>query len=321
MSEKIIKIGAITVTVVVIAMVGFFLFPVENIKEYVALVKMKPEKQYIQIGFAGDSMFDRGIRYYADQNGDNDFIFQNIKDFLLKNDLNVVNLEGPITDNESISAGSAPGSTKNYFFTFDPSVAATLHKNNIKLVNLGNNHIENFKKEGIVQTEKYLTDAGVDFFGSPYGAKSIIKDIEGLKVAFVNYNQFLADLPEEWGATMREIQEARLKSDIVMVFCHWGVEYALSATPEQIDLGRRFVDAGADLVIGAHPHVTEPMEEYKGKRIYYSLGNFIFDQYFSEDVRTGLFVSVKIDKETKSLEFTENRTYLQSGGQTILLDH
>src|SRR3990167_10641093 len=106
MSEKIIKIGAITVTVVVIAMVGFFLFPVENIKEYVALVKMKPEKQYIQIGFAGDSMFDRGIRYYADQNGDNDFIFQNIKDFLLKNDLNVVNLEGPITDNESISAGS-----------------------------------------------------------------------------------------------------------------------------------------------------------------------------------------------------------------------
>jgi len=77
--------------------------------------------------FAGDLMFDRGIRYYASLNGGNDFIFEKISDLLLKNDLNVVNLEGPITSNKSVSSGTVPGSVNNYYFTFDPSVAKTLY--------------------------------------------------------------------------------------------------------------------------------------------------------------------------------------------------
>jgi len=72
------------------------------------------------------------------------------------------------------------------------------------------------------------------------------------------------------------------------------------------------------LVVGSHPHVVQSVEIYNGKRIYYSLGNFVFDQYFSEEVRNGLGVTVKIDSETKQLGFEEKKLYLQSGGQTIL---
>ena len=83
-------------------------------------------------------------------------------------------------------------------------------------------------------------------------------------------------------------------------------------------LAHQFVDAGADLVVGSHPHVIEPSEVYNGKMIYYSLGNFIFDQYFSQNVRNGLGVEVKIDKVAKQMDFYEKHFYLDSNGLTRL---
>jgi len=272
------------------------------------------KNDFTKILFVGDLMFDRGIRYYSDKNGGNDFIFEKIATALFENDLVVANLEGPITDNKSISSGTTPGSTNNYFFTFDKSVAKTLFEQNIRLVDLGNNHISNFGQAGQVSTEKYLSQSNVDYFGAPGSNQSIVKNIGGLKIGFVGYNQFSADQPEN---IINEIKEIKINSDIAVVFCHWGVEYSLIETEDQKSLAHEFIDAGADLVIGSHPHVTEPMEEYNGKRIYYSLGNFVFDQYFSEDVRNGLGVVVKIDKTTKQMEFSEKHFYLGPNGQTI----
>jgi len=263
-------------------------------------------------------MFDRGIRYYAQKNGGNDFIFDKISPTLLSNDLVVANLEGPITDNKSISVGTAVGSADNYFFTFDPSVAKTLFENNMRLVDLGNNHILNFGQAGLDSTEKYLSEAGVDYFGSRAPLKSKIENIHGVNIAFVSYNEFSDDSAEdEQNTTVEEIKKAKASADIVIVFCHWGVEYALNPTDGQKELAHQFIDEGADLVIGSHPHVIEPMEIYNGKRIYYSLGNFIFDQYFDENVRNGLGVEVKVDKITKELSFSEKYFYLDSNGQTI----
>lgn len=264
-------------------------------------------------------MFDRGIRYYAQKNSGNDFIFDKIAPVLSKNDLVVANLEGPITNNKSISAGTAPGTADNYFFTFDPSVAKTLFDENIKLVSLGNNHILNFGREGLAETKNYLDQAKVGYFGAPDYPKSASKEINGIKITFINYNEF-ADLPQDINqkSTIEEIQKAKNYSDVIIVYCHWGIEYLDSAIDEQKSLAHQLVDAGADLVIGSHPHVIEPMEIYNGKRIYYSLGNFIFDQYFSEDVRNGLGVQVQIDKTTKELSFKNINFYLDSNGQTIL---
>jgi poly-gamma-glutamate capsule biosynthesis protein CapA/YwtB (metallophosphatase superfamily) len=287
-------------------------------QNFTAAISDIQEKNYVQLLFAGDLMFDRGIRYYAQKNGGNEFIFDKISPLLLSNDLVVINLEGPITDEKSVSAGTAPGSTDNYFFTFDPSLAKTLFQENIRLVDLGNNHILNFGQTGLDSTEKYLSGKNVSYFGAPSGQRSIIENINGVKIAFVSYDEFNGNSEVGQNAVVDEIKKDKSQTDLIIVFSHWGIEYNLTPTDNMKSLAHQFIDAGADLVVGSHPHVIEPMEIYNGKRIYYSLGNFIFDQYFDEDVRNGLGVEVKIDKTTKQLDFEEIKFYLDSNGQTIL---
>lgn len=272
-----------------------------------------------KILFVGDIMFDRGIRYYADKNGGNEFIFKQISSTLLGNDLVVANLEGPITDNNSISINSKEGESGSYFFTFDKSLAKTLYNQNIRLVNLGNNHILNFGSSGLESTKNYLSQNNVSYFGGPEEVKSTIKNINGIKIAFVSYNEFYGDIETEKGLVIDEITKNKEKADLVIVFCHWGDEYTLAPRSSISDLARNFIDSGADLIIGSHPHVIQPMETYKGKRIYYSLGNFVFDQYFSEDVRKGLGVKLIINPETKTVDYQELRFYLDSNGQTVLM--
>jgi len=273
----------------------------------------------IKLLFLGDLMFDRSIRQAARKNG-NDFIFAKLADWLANNDLVVANLEGPITDNPSMSLNTLPGSDSNFIFTFDPSLAQALVDNNIRLVSLGNNHILNFGQTGLEATKQYLNGAGVAYFGAPGEERSIIKEIKGVKIGLVNYNQFIGNAAAEQAATIEEIKKNKTQADIVIVYAHWGIEY--DSVPKEVikNLARQFVDAGADLVIGSHPHVIQPMEEYQGKRIYYSLGNFVFDQYFSKAVRQGLAVVVKINSATKQLEFEEKKLYLQANGQTTLIE-
>ncbi|OGZ77308.1 MAG: AmmeMemoRadiSam system protein B [Candidatus Staskawiczbacteria bacterium RIFOXYD1_FULL_37_73] len=275
------------------------------------------ERKYVQILFTGDLMFDRGIRYYAQKNESNEFIFEKIYPLLINNDLVVSNLEGPITNEKSISSGTAPGSANNYFFTFDSSLAKTLYRENIKIVSLGNNHILNFAWQGLESTKEYLDGAGVGYFGAPEEQRNVIKEMGGVRIGFISYNEFYGDNEEEQNAVLEEIKDIKQKSDLVIVFSHWGPEYRLTSTDTIKDLAHKFIDGGADLIIGSHPHVIVPMEEYKGKRIYYSLGNFVFDQYFDENVRNGMGIVVKVNLETKQLNFEEIKFYLQSGGQTI----
>ncbi|OGZ78500.1 MAG: hypothetical protein A2528_01625 [Candidatus Staskawiczbacteria bacterium RIFOXYD2_FULL_37_9] len=310
--ENIIKIILIAVAVISATV---YLFLPENLSS--PNNKFPQQKSFARILFVGDLMLDRGIRYYANKNGGNNFIFEKIFLTLSENDLVVANLEGPITDNKSISSGTAPGSANNYFFTFDPGVAKTLFENNIKLVSLGNNHILNFGRGGLAQTKNYLDKANVDYFGAADYPKTISAEINGIKITFINYNEFSEIGELEQKETIEEIEKAKTYSDIIVIYCHWGVEYALTASDSQKNLAHNFINAGADLVIGSHPHVIEPMEIYNGKKIYYSLGNFIFDQYFSEAVRNGLGVAVKINKNTKQLDFSEKYFYLDSNGQTV----
>lgn len=278
------------------------------------------EDKYVNLMFVGDIMLDRGIRYYAEKNGGNDFIFDKISSTLLDNDMVIGNLEGPITNNKSISLGTIPGSTNNYYFTFDPSWAETLYKNNIKIVNLGNNHILNFGRNGLLATKEYLNASKVGYFGTPDGPKSTSITLKELRITFISYNEF-SYLPEgiEIKSTIEEIKKAKDFSDIIVVLPHWGIEYELSASDTQRALAREFIDAGADLIIGTHPHVVEDVDAYNGKMIYYSLGNFIFDQHFDENVRNSIGVKVKINTKTKNMEFTEERFYLEKNGQTISL--
>ncbi|MFA6521905.1 MAG: CapA family protein, partial [Candidatus Gracilibacteria bacterium] len=107
-----------------------------------------------------------------------------------------------------------------------------------------------------------------------------------------------------------EIKKVRPESDFIVILPHWGVEYARKPTVGQIKEARMFIDAGADLIIGTHPHVIETIEEYKGKYIFYSLGNFIFDQYFSVDTMQGLAVGASLKKQSDGVSMNvEYRIY------------
>lgn len=273
-----------------------------------------PESREVKILFFGDLMFDRYIRQVSSVKG-GDFIFQKVSDLMSGSDLVVANLEGPITENKSVSVDSEIGSRNNYIFTFEKNLPECLARNNIGLVNLGNNHILNFGKEGLARTKEYLEGSGIGHFGhveGPEGA-SVVRDVEGIKVAFVSYNEFARGSEE---TALEKIRLLKDWSDVLVVYAHWDREYEKISRPSTKELARKFVDHGADLVIGSHPHVVQDQEDYKGKRIYYSLGNFVFDQYFDPNTQEGLAVGVSINSADFSMKFEETALIMERSGQT-----
>jgi poly-gamma-glutamate synthesis protein (capsule biosynthesis protein) len=151
---------------------------------------------------------------------------------------------------------------------------------------MGNNHITNFGEEGVASTREYLDKAGVAYFGGVHGDEPVYHTDTNL--SFVSYNQFGGNSPDEVAYI---IQKEKEQGKTVIVYAHWGEEY--TTTPSGIrDVAKLFAASGADVIIGSHPHVVMPYEHIGKTIVYYSLGNFIFDQYFSKDVRHGLAVEL-----------------------------
>lgn len=257
----------------------------------------------VDIIFGGDMMFDRSVRQMMEKEG-GDFIFSCIADRIQSVDLVVANLEGPITNTPSMSVGSVIGSPQNFTFTFPPETAPLLKRHNIGLVNLGNNHILNFGDDGVEQTKKYLDAAGVNYFGDPHAleedrvARTTIKDVH---FSFVNWSEWTpvrkpsaSNGAGELSSITEQIKKESDAGRVTVVYTHWGEEY-VPATERQKRLAHAFVDAGADIVIGSHPHVVQEHELYKGTHIYYSLGNFVFDQFWEEAVHRGLLLDVEFN--------------------------
>lgn len=270
----------------------------------------------VKILFTGDIMLDRYIRQVSEKRG-NDFIFAGVQELLAKNDLVVSNLEGPITDNPSVSVNSEIGARDNYIFTFDPSAADQLAKQNIKLVNLGNNHSLNFGEAGLSKTKENLKSSNVDFFGDPMGEKRLaVWEKNKVKLVFISYNQFEKDAKNK---TLADLEQAKkMKATQIILYTHWGTEFAGQSDAKIKELAHSFIDSGVDLVIGSHPHVVQENEQYLGKMIYYSLGNFIFDQYFSPETQQGLAVQFEINPRDKKIVAKEIPVSMKSNGQTIL---
>lgn len=269
----------------------------------------------VSILFGGDMMFDRYIRTVMRKRG-TDYPLSPLKNTLAEADLVVANLEGPITDQSSVSETSVIGARDNYFFTFDTHVAEMLKRFHVNAVNIGNNHILNFKEEGVRQTKQALDWSQVEYFGSPLAGDNriLVREIKGARIALVNYNQFVFQGKEK---ALADIESAKNQADVVVLYTHWGTEY-VPATAKVKELARVFIDAGADVIIGSHPHVVQEHEVYHGKTIYYSLGNLVFDQYEEESTQQGLLVKMTIDAETRALNFKEIPVLLRRTGETVL---
>jgi poly-gamma-glutamate synthesis protein (capsule biosynthesis protein) len=279
-----------------------------------APVLAEPTSSTTTVIFVGDMMFDRYIRQQSLWRG-YDAVFAKTTPLLEIADTVVANLEGPITASPSVSMGSVYPDPHNFVFTFPPTIAKELARFNFGAVSLANNHSTNFGRTGIEETKQYLSAAGVAYFGDPYGgAVSTVLTLKGQKIALVGFNQFGGpNVPK----VVEEINRLQSTVDWVVVIAHWGVEYESEPNADQIEWAHKFVDAGADLVIGAHPHVIQSKEMYRGIPIYYSLGNFIFDQYFSPAVRCGLILET-IFEVGQPIKIMEHHDYLEKDGSTSL---
>jgi poly-gamma-glutamate synthesis protein (capsule biosynthesis protein) len=249
-------------------------------------VVVDPAAHEARLLFVGDLMFDRSVRSYARTTGLEQLFSCAVED-LQSVDGVIGNLEGPITDHASVSEGKKVGEQGNTQFTFAPEVAPLLHDLGFVAVSIGNNHIRDFGPAGIASTRSYLDTAGIAYVGDPKDQKtnSTTLSINGVPVTLIVYNEFFGS-PEETITALHEHE-----NETTVVFAHWGNEYQQPSAGQRA-LAKRFVEAGADIVIGAHPHVIQESEVIDGVPVYYSLGNFIFDQYWSEQVRTGAGVVV-----------------------------
>ncbi|MBP9761117.1 MAG: AmmeMemoRadiSam system protein B, partial [Candidatus Magasanikbacteria bacterium] len=273
----------------------------ETTSHYVGyFVKGEPlQEKAVSILQFGDMMLDRNVQNRMEKNGGPDYLFTHVAGrehrFFQGVDIVTANLEGPFADVRRPT-------TKSIAFRFDPALIPTLQKYGFNLFTLANNHTLDMGKLGFEETKKNLAAAGIPYYGNEFYVQDdslLIQDIAGKKIAFLGLNDTHNSL--DAAEVDRLIQKAEAEADVTIVNIHWGVEYEPLSHPRQRSLAHSYIDAGVDIVIGHHPHVVQEMEVYNGKPIFYSLGNFIFDQYFSVPTQESLGVGMVIYNEGLSL--------------------
>lgn len=297
--------------------VGLFLFsqkkfvdmPSITLEQGLASVFLQKKAEPITLVFAGDVMFDRGVkrnveRYLA---GDFSGLFANTP-YLQTADITFLNLEGPVA-----TGGRNVGSI--YSFRMDPIVLSALKNAGIDIVSFANNHVGDYSKVAFDETLENLDHAGIAYTGAgkDYTEASTPKIIEvrGQKIGFLGFTDvgptWLVAKENSSGTILATdknidsiIQLAKEQVDLLVVSFHFGDEYSL-VNARQERIAKNAIDNGADIIVGHHPHVMQRVDEYKGKPIFYSLGNFIFDQYFSEHTMRGMVGTVSYNPETKEL--------------------
>ncbi len=210
-------------------------------------------------------------------------------------DIVFANLEAPLIEDSRYAAQHTFAGCKEF--------AGFLSDIGINVVSIANNHILEQQPEGFYRTLQYLEESLVFWVGKQVRGMSNIKIFQskGVRVGFVAFNAIhdiinpglVADLHESYVLEcIRKMKVAEV--DICVISLHWGDEYVNLPSASQMSLAHRFIDAGADIIVGHHPHVVQPVESYKTGLIFYSLGNFIFDVIWSRNVRTGAMARVRV---------------------------
>ncbi|HPL56343.1 MAG TPA: CapA family protein [bacterium] len=265
------------------------------------------QSEEVSLVAVGDVSYSRAVERMVKKNGSTLYPFLRVQDYLKSADLVFGNLETPITPGETIP-------DFNMMFRSNPGTEQALKEVGFSIVSLANNHTPNFGAKGLSDTFKYLDDVGVKYVGAGENIQraneAIFVEEKGIKFAFLAYNDDDV-VPPSYQAgegqagtafmntqTMVEaVKQAKPKADYVIVSMHSGNEYVAEPNDSQVNFARTAVDAGADLIIGHHPHVVQTMEKYKNKFIFYSLGNFVFDQPQMEQTKQGLAVKIIFSKD------------------------
>lgn len=295
---------------------------------YIPKVISKPEPD-TKINFlaVGDIMLDRGVRYKVKNFGDNDytFPFQKIKPALESADILFGNLESLISD-KGRKVGSACCS-----FRADPKAIDGLMFAGFDVLTVANNHDIDYTSVALLDSLERLQKTNIEYVGAgkneeeAFGLK--IKELKETKIGFLGYSIFavpgwragenspgIALITEKDKEKVKnDIKLAKEKVDILVVSPHFGIEYATKQNKEQEKYYKEWIDSGADIIIGHHPHVIQPIEKYNNGWIAYSLGNFVFDQDFSENTMKGIILKIAIEnkkiQDVTSEQFKMNKNY------------
>lgn len=218
---------------------------------------------------SGTSIFEKELKK---QDNDINFIFKNVKDIFESDDVTIVNFEGVLADDYSIPSKKRENS---YLFLAPTEYGAVLPDNGVEMATIENNHIGDFGQDGIDSTTKVLDENGIAWANMEHMATY---EAQGLKIGLLAYQTLNQPFTSEElkYIVADDIEEARETCDLVCVYFHWGNELDYSPRDNQVMLGRAAIDAGADLVLGAHSHRINPIECYKDRYIVYSLANCSF---------------------------------------------
>ncbi|MFT3745645.1 MAG: CapA family protein [Pyrinomonadaceae bacterium] len=266
-------------------------------------VKVEPKTDDRTATFVavGDIMLSRGVAKAIARSGNISYPFSKLDDVLLKSDFNFGNLESPVSGNDQVlGAGLVFNARRDH--------ATALSKYNFKIVNLANNHAFDQGLKGLLATRDFLDKLGVKHVGvgetEADAWRPSVVEANGIKIAFIGASYAsindggVARKPnvariEDQSRLAAAIQRAKIDADYIVVTMHAGIEYTREPEKGQIAFARAAVDAGADIVIGAHPHWVQTTEVYRGKPIFYSLGNFVFDQK-PDERRKGLMLRIRL---------------------------
>ena len=213
---------------------------------------------------------------------------------------------------ECVIASTGKPEPKPYTFRA-PKQSLRLLKKYFSAVSLANNHSGDFGKAAFSEMLQLLEQHQTPYFGGGRNLRAAhqayIQEIRGKRIAVLGFNGFfprsfealddapgIAWLDEDRVAESIQHAKQKLGVDFLIVYPHWGWEYQKLASTRQRQMARLMIDSGADAVVGGHPHVTQDIEVYQGKPIFYSLGNFVFDGFSDRDTRTGWLLELSLNK-------------------------
>ena len=229
---------------------------------------------------------------FSNETKKNSFRFKGVSDFLQSFDLVIANLETPVKGKNEINEH------KNIIFQSDPDPTRNILKNlNIGIVSLANNHIYDCKMSGLKATMSVLDECGINYTGAGWNKSHldpVYFTLDKIRFAFLAYvdkntNPRTSEFPElfinyfDENKIINSIREAKKNAENIILSLHWGIDYSHFATPYQVEASYRFADAGADIIMGHHPHTIQMFKEYNGKYIFYSLGGLCFGDYLKNE--------------------------------------
>lgn len=279
----------------------------------------------IVLAAVGDIMLSRGVEQKMIARKDWKYPFLPTASITNGADIAFGNLETTIIAGKIIPSGS-------FTFRTDPKALEGLSLAGFDVLSLANNHMMNFGLKGLESTLQNLDGAGIGHIGAGLRREQIyapvVKETKGTKFGFLAYTyaqEQVSSNGDIYGtayadtAKMKaQVTELRKSVDVVVVSMHIGTEYEAQPNAAQKNFARTAVDAGASLIVGHHPHTVETFEKYNDGYIIYSLGNFVFDQMWSEETRLGAIAKVTFEnKKISGIEFVPVKIFDYSQPQIL----